>query len=116
MNGLLLVIVLITLIASGTSYVRTMCNNKRTTLRLRMASDGKEEKVKAEVLGKPELVDALREKTGLMKKDVEALLEAFTDTVNEKVLVEGKELRIRDLGNYRNTNCSNNNTNNFRNI
>ena len=101
MNVLLFIIILITLIASSTSYVRTILSNKRAALRLSMAAAGNEEKekVKAEVLGKPELVDALREKTGLMKKDVEALLEAFTDTVNEKVLVEGKELRIRDLGN-----------------
>jgi hypothetical protein len=36
----------------------------------------------------------------MMKKDVETLLQAFTETVNEKVLVEGKELRMRDLGFY----------------
>ena len=61
----------------------------------------KEAKEKAEVLGKPELVDTLREKTGLLKKDVEALLQAFSETVNEKVLIEGKELRIRDLGTFK---------------
>lgn len=61
----------------------------------------KDSKEKADVIGKPELVDTLREKTGLLKKDVEALLQAFTETVNEKVLVEGNELRIRDLGTFK---------------
>ena len=85
-------------ISSSTPY---SCNaithrlSRDRVARLSMAADDKE---KAEVIGKPELVDLLREKTGMMKKDVEILLQAFTETVTEKVLTEGKELRIRDLG------------------
>eukprot|EP00596_Hydrurales_sp_CCMP1899_P011242 CAMPEP_0119035882 /NCGR_PEP_ID=MMETSP1177-20130426/3147_1 /TAXON_ID=2985 /ORGANISM="Ochromonas sp, Strain CCMP1899" /LENGTH=146 /DNA_ID=CAMNT_0006994761 /DNA_START=61 /DNA_END=501 /DNA_ORIENTATION=- len=54
-----------------------------------------------EALGKAELVEILKEKTGLMKKDVESVLGAFTDTVSKEVLVNGKEIRLRDFGTFK---------------
>lgn len=47
---------------------------------------------------KSELLDILKLKTGLLKKDAETILDAFTSTIKEEVLDNGKEVRIRDLG------------------
>jgi len=87
-------------VSSSTPYSCNAITHRLSPARLGSLSMASDEKEKAEVIGKPELVDLLREKTGMMKKDVEILLQAFTETVTEKVLTEGKELRIRDLGYY----------------
>ena len=51
-----------------------------------------------QAIGKAELVEILKDKTGFLKKDLETMLESLTATIREQVLEEGKELRMRDLG------------------
>jgi len=58
------------------------------------------QKAKA-LIGKAELVDLLASKSSLPKKDAEAVLVAFLETVKEEVLVGGKEIRIRDFGTFK---------------
>jgi len=53
------------------------------------------------VVGKTELLDIIKNKTGLTKKDIESMLGALTDTVKEEVLTSGKEIRIRDFGTFK---------------
>jgi len=52
-------------------------------------------------MGKTELVDILKEQTGVSKKDVETVLNAFTTAVRDEVLVGGKEIRLRDFGTFK---------------
>jgi DNA-binding protein HU-beta len=58
-------------------------------------------KEKAESIGKAELVDTLKEKTGLAKKDIDEVISAFASAVREEVLVGGKEIRLRDFGTFK---------------
>eukprot|EP01041_Mallomonas_annulata_P005804 gene5804-11710_t len=53
------------------------------------------------ILGKADLIENLADKTGLKKKDIEALVEAFALTIKEQVLDGGKELRLRDFGTFK---------------
>lgn len=46
---------------------------------------------------KPELIEELSAKTGLQKKDAEAFLKAFTETVTEE-LVKGKKVQLVGFG------------------
>ena len=50
-------------------------------------------------MNKTELVTRMAEKTGLTKKDAEALLGAFTSTV-EEVLVEGDKVQLVGFGTF----------------
>ena len=52
-------------------------------------------------IGKAELVDALKEKTGLAKKDIDEVISAFASAVREEVLEGGKEIRLRDFGTFK---------------
>lgn len=52
-------------------------------------------------IGKAELVDTLKEKTGLAKKDIDEVISAFASAVREEVLVGGKEIRLRDFGTFK---------------
>ena len=70
-----------------------------------------------QVLGKPELVDLLKKKAELLlneknessqtkekeltKKEIEAVLAALTSTVHDEVLTKGNEIRLRDLGTFK---------------
>ena len=47
------------------------------------------------------MIDILKDKTGISKKDVEVVLIAFTETVREEVLEKGKEIRLRDFGTFK---------------
>lgn len=55
----------------------------------------------SQVIGKSELLDLLKEKTELTKKDIELVLSALTATVSEEVLTKGNEIRLRDLGTFK---------------
>jgi DNA-binding protein HU-beta len=46
-------------------------------------------------------VDILKEKTGLAKKDIELFLGSFVESVKEEVLVKGNDIRLRDLGTFK---------------
>ena len=50
-------------------------------------------------MNKTELVTRMAEKTGLTKKDAEALLGAFTSTV-EEALVEGDKVQLVGFGTF----------------
>ena len=50
-------------------------------------------------MNKTELVTRMAEKTGLTKKDAEALLGAFTSTV-EETLVEGDKVQLVGFGTF----------------
>lgn len=52
-------------------------------------------------LGKTDLVDLIKDKTGMTKKDVETVIIAFTTAVRDEVLVGGKEIRLRDFGTFK---------------
>lgn len=54
-----------------------------------------------QTMGKAELVDVLKEKTGISKKDVEIVLTAFLSSIREEVLEGGKEIRLRDFGTFK---------------
>ena len=55
----------------------------------------------SQAVGKAELIDKLKEKTGISKKDIELVLTALTGTVKEEVLDGGKEIRLRDFGTFK---------------
>ena len=46
-------------------------------------------------------MDLIAQKTALTKKDIEAVLSAFQTTVHEEVLTKGNEIRLRDLGTFK---------------
>ena len=46
-------------------------------------------------------MDALKEKTGLAKKDIDEVISAFASAVREEVLEGGKEIRLRDFGTFK---------------
>jgi len=50
-------------------------------------------------MGKTELVAVMAEKAGLSKKDAEAALKAFTDTVTEE-LKKGEKVALVGFGNF----------------
>ena len=52
-------------------------------------------------LGKTDLLDILKDATGVSKKDVETVLTAFQAAVREQVLEGGKEIRLRDFGTFK---------------
>ena len=52
-------------------------------------------------MGKADLVNMIKEKSGVSKKDVEAVLGALQDSVKSEVLASGKEIRIRDFGTFK---------------
>lgn len=52
-------------------------------------------------MGKAELVDVLKEKTGISKKDIDTVLTAFLSSIREEVLDGGKEIRLRDFGTFK---------------
>ncbi len=54
-----------------------------------------------QVIGKAELVDILKDATGVSKKDIGEVLGALTDVVKEEVLDSGKEIRLRDFGTFK---------------
>tara|TARA_A100001035_G_scaffold255170_1_gene229546 strand:+ start:200 stop:493 length:294 start_codon:yes stop_codon:yes gene_type:complete len=54
-----------------------------------------------EVVTKAELLELLKDKSGLTKKDIESVLAALTDSVRECVLDGGKEIRLRDFGTFK---------------
>mmetsp|Transcript_7911 Transcript_7911/g.10959 ORF Transcript_7911/g.10959 Transcript_7911/m.10959 type:complete len:193 (-) Transcript_7911:68-646(-) len=56
---------------------------------------------KKAVIGKVELLEILKEKTKLPKKSLESVLSAFTDTMREKVLHEGNDIRIKEFGTFK---------------
>mmetsp|Transcript_21461 Transcript_21461/g.29514 ORF Transcript_21461/g.29514 Transcript_21461/m.29514 type:complete len:160 (+) Transcript_21461:60-539(+) len=53
------------------------------------------------IVGKAELLEILKEKTGLPKKSLESALIALTDTIKEKVLHDGIDIRIKDFGTFK---------------
>ena len=50
-------------------------------------------------MNKNELVEAIAEKMGTTKKEAEAAVSAFTETVKE-ALVDGKKVQIIGFGNF----------------
>lgn len=52
-------------------------------------------------MGKAELVEILKEKTGISKKDIDTVITAFTSSIREEVLDGGKEVRLRDFGTFK---------------
>ena len=50
---------------------------------------------------KTELLSLLRDKTGLPKKDIDAVITAFASTLKEEVLDSGKELQMRNFGTFK---------------
>ena len=54
-----------------------------------------------QVVGKADLVSILKDKTGVSKKDCEAVLGALSEAVKEEVLGSAKEIRLRDFGTFK---------------
>ena len=54
-----------------------------------------------EVVTKADLLDILKDKSGLTKKDVDSVLAALTEAISEQVLDGGKEIRLRDFGTFK---------------
>ena len=54
-----------------------------------------------QVLSKAEFLDILKEKSGIEKKDIESVLAALTATVHDEVLTKGNEIRLRELGTFK---------------
>lgn len=54
-----------------------------------------------EVVTKAELLELLKDKTGVTKKDIDSVLGALTDSIRECVLDGGKEIRLRDFGTFK---------------
>ncbi len=54
-----------------------------------------------QVLSKADLLDILKEKTGMEKVDVDTVLTALAATVHEQVLTKGNEIRLRELGTFK---------------
>lgn len=54
-----------------------------------------------QVFSKAELLDILKEKSGVEKKDIESVLAALTSTVRDEVLANGNEIRLRELGTFK---------------
>jgi DNA-binding protein HU-beta len=52
-------------------------------------------------MGKGDFISSISEKTGLTKKDVEAVLGGFSETIKEEVLEGAKEVRLRDFGTFK---------------
>ena len=67
--------------------------NKKTRFALKMAAK--------EVVTKADLLDILKDKSGLTKKDVDSVLAALTEAISEQVLDGGKEIRLRDFGTFK---------------
>lgn len=56
---------------------------------------------KKAVVSKADLIDKIKDKTDMKKKDVESVLNALLEIVKEQVLVEGAEIRLRDFGTFK---------------
>lgn len=55
----------------------------------------------SQVVGKADLISILKDKTGVSKKDCEAVLGALSEAVKQEVLVSAKEIRVRDFGTFK---------------
>ena len=53
------------------------------------------------IIGKAELLNLLKGKTELSKKDIDVVVGALVETVKEEVLEGGNEIRIRDFGTFK---------------
>lgn len=95
MQSAYLIIVLLAVVANVYAFVPTTARGMRYAMPMQMA------KAKAELIGKSELVDMLKEKTGVSKKDIAEVLGALTETVKDEVLTSGKEIRLRDFGTFK---------------
>ena len=53
------------------------------------------------LLGKGDILEILKEKTNISKKDIETVLDALAITINSEVLQGGHEIRLKDIGTFK---------------
>ncbi len=89
---MLSLVILIILFVCSYGFMTTNYRTSTNVMSLNMAK---------EVVTKAELLELLKDKSGLTKKDIESVLAALTDSVRECVLDGGKEIRLRDFGTFK---------------